>query len=181
MKALTESYDGDITLCDFDGDGDMEILLQETVGITGGYGTYLSRVFDFKNGELVELFSSEEETGDLFDTGFSITILENKEFEIKNVFTNDSQVFHLGDRPEEYYGFWYNGDGTPRTQNIMVDSFYEFIPQDVDNDGVYEIKGRQYTSLIGHADGIGVANIVLKYNKEAAKFQVVDASFALLA
>ncbi len=180
VKALTESYDGDITLCDFDGNEDMEIAVQETVGSTGGYGNYLSRIFDFKNGELVELFSSRNESGDLFDTGFSITILENKEFEIKNVFTNYSQVFRLEDRLEEYYDFWYEEDGTPKNENLMVDSFYEFLPQDVDGDGVYEIKGKQYTSLIGHADGIGIANTVLKYNKEKTMFEVVDASFELL-
>lgn len=62
----------------------------------------------------------------------------------------------------------------------MVDSFYEFVPQDVDGDGVYEIKGQQYTSLVGDADGIGIANTVLKYNQEKATFEVVDASFELL-
>lgn len=172
-------YDGDITLCDFDGDGDMEIVLQETVGITGGYGNYLSRVFDFVDGEIVEIFSSNNGTED-FDTGFSIIILVNQEFKIENAFTNYSEVFHLENRAEEYYDFWYDENDSPRPLSMLVDSFYEFIPQDVDNDGVYEIKGRQYTSLVGHADGIGIATTVLKYNKEKAAFEVVRSSFEVL-
>ena len=178
VKALTESYDGDITLSDFDGDEDMEIAVQETVGITGGYGSYLSRVFDFKNGELIELFSSQTEEGERMDTGFSITLLKNKEFEIRNAFTNYSEVFRREGEPEEYFEFWYDEKGEPRFETLLVDSFYEFVSEDVDGDGVSEIKGKQYTSLIGHADGIGIANTVLKYNKEKACFEVVSAYFS---
>lgn len=173
MKALSESYDGDITLCDFDGDEDMEIVLQETVGITGGYGHYLSHVFDLKNGELVELFSSEDETGELFDTGFSLALSGDYRFQIKNNFTGYNETFPFQGKSDEYFELLMQSRFL-----LVVDSFYEFVPQDVDGDGVYEIKGKQYTSLIGHSDGIGIANTVLKYNKEKATFEVVDAYFS---
>ena len=37
---------------------DKEIVLQETISMSGGAGQYLSRIFDYKNDEIVEIFSS---------------------------------------------------------------------------------------------------------------------------
>ena len=79
LKDLAEwenqmSYGIKLELCDFDGDGDKEILLQQTVSMSGGAGQYLSRVLDFENYEFLELYCSEQ----IF-TGFSIEILNNSD------------------------------------------------------------------------------------------------------
>ena len=125
------------------------------------------------------MFSSHTEEGDSIDTGFSITILKNKEFEIKNAFTNYKQVFRREGELEEYFEFWYDENGEPIPKTLWVDSFFEFVPKDVDGDGVSEIKGQQYTSLIGHTDCVGFANTVWKYNKEKGAFEIVIAYFSI--
>lgn len=173
-------YGGTVELGDLDGDGDSEILLQEIVGATGGAGSYISRVFDFKNSEITEVFSSEnpQKESDTIDTGFSIEILKDKKFKIKNSITGYSEVFELSERKEQYYkDYWYDENGTPNALSILVDSFCEFYAKDVDNDGIYEIACKQYVSLVGHSDFIGWATTVLKYNKASGTFVIVESGF----
>lgn len=174
-------YSGNIELCDFDGDGDKEILLQETIGMSGGAGQYLSRVFDFENGTVVEIFSSVCGTEEEFNTGFYITVLENNKFLMQNTFTEYIEEFSFDDIDgEDYYrNYCYDENGTPQPLSILVDSFYEFLPDDIDGDGIDEITCRQYVSLIGHSNGIGNARTVLKYNKEVSAFEVVSSNFEL--
>lgn len=174
------SLAGNIDLCDFDGDGDCEILLQQTVGMTGGAGSYLSRIFDYRDGEILEIFSSDK----IFDKysrnmGFSCSILKNKEIRIENEFTDFCETFSMSDRPDEYFKWWYNDDGSVIQSELCVDSFYEFTPIDTDFDGICEVFCRQYASLIGHSDGIGCTKIMLKYNAVTAEFEINDASFEL--
>jgi len=174
------NFAGNIDICDVDGDSDCEILLQQTVGMTGGNGSYWSRIFDYRDGEIIEIFSSEN----IFDKysrnmGFSCTLLKNKEIRIENEFTDYCETFSMSDRPDEYFNWWYKYDGSLAEEEITVDSFYEFVPVDTDFDGVYEIFCRQYTSLIGHSDGIGCTKIVLKYNATTAEFEMIDTSFEL--
>lgn len=71
-------YDGTFACVDLDGDADKEIVLQENIGMSGGAGQYLSRIFDFKDGEIIEIFSFVENE-EIFDTGFSLTLLKDKE------------------------------------------------------------------------------------------------------
>lgn len=176
--AKLPAYFGDITLSDIDGDGDSEIILQETISITGGCGGYLSRVFDFKDSELIEMFSSIDENNNYFDTGYSITVLKNKKFIIKNRFSGYSEEFTDQRKTDDYYdGFWYDINGNPGNQEIMVDSFYEFSPINIDNDESYEVLCKQYVSLIGHADGLGHAKTILKYNKNSKQFEIIDTEF----
>ena len=171
------AYSGKIELCDLDGDGDSEILLHETISVTGGAGGYYSAVFDFIDGEFIKLFASPESKH--FDTGFEIEILENNEFLIKNRFTQYSETFILNARSEDYYKkWWYDENGVPiNDRGLWVDSFLEFKPVDIDNDGVYEIQTRQYTCLVDHSDFIGEAISVLKYNNKIKAFEVIEAEF----
>ena len=171
-------YSGNIELCDFDGDEDKEILLHECVGMTGGAGQYLSRVFNFDDNKLVETFCSDNGT-DNFNTGYSINILKDRKFIIENENTKYSEKFRLDDRNDDYFDSWYDKSGNPVEQEILVDNFYEFLPVDMDNDGVYEIAGRQYVSLIGHSDGIGSATTVLKFDNYTSEFAIIETNFSL--
>jgi len=72
---------------------------------------------------------------------------------------------------------WYENNGEPKNLELMLDTFYKFEPYDIDNDGVYEIKACQYTSLYGHTDFIGTAVSFLKYNKEENLFYICEAFF----
>lgn len=171
------AYSGKLYLNDCDGDGDNEITVQETVAMTGGAGQYLSRVFDFKSGEINEVFTSRVD-GWIVDTGFTGEIMKNKKLKIKNRFTGFSKIINFSDiENEDYFNWWYDENGEIIPRDIMVDSFFEFIPVDIDGDGVFEIKGKQYVSLIGHANGIGAAISYFSYNNEKGKFEIIKSDF----
>lgn len=157
------SLGGEFECADVDGDCDAEFLVQENIGLSGGAGQYLSRVFDFKDGKLIEIFSSDTETG-LYDTGFSIRILDGNKYEIKNKFTDYCEVFSF---EEERIN---KGE-------LALDSFYKFEHCDIENDGVYEIRCCQYASLLDHSDFVGTAVSVIKYDKEKSVFVVTDSCF----
>lgn len=178
VKDVTDcaAYSGNINLCDLDGDKDSEIILLETIGPGG----YLSRVFDFKDGQIIEIFSSIDDNEKVFDTGYSITLLKDNKFKIENKFTEYSEIFDYNQSKEndEYYqNFWYDEKGNPVEQEISIDSFLEFSPLDIDDDGIFEISCTQHVSLFWHMNTIGWANSVLKYNNETNKFEVVSAEF----
>lgn len=178
-EAAICSLGSGIELCDFDGDGDKEILLQETVGMSGGAGQYSSSVLDFENGEFIEMFSDSVAlyNGDNKTTGFSIEILKGNKFKIKNSITDYSEIFDFKNKPEKYLNSLYDENGEVIKRKIYVDSFFDFIPNDVDNDGVYEIVCRQYVSLIDHSDHLGNAKTILKFNNKTASFEIIDAEF----
>lgn len=182
LKDLAEwedqlSYGIEIELCDFDGDGDKEMLLQQTVAMSGGAGQYLSRVFDFVNGEFLELYCSRNDEIRQKSTGFSIEILKENKFKIRNSITGYDEIFDFKNKPEKYLKGLYDENGDVIERKILVDSFFEFIPNDIDDDGVYEIVCRQYVSLIDHTDHIGDAKTILKYNNKTATFEIIDAEF----
>ncbi len=182
LKDLAEwedqlSYGIEIELCDFDGDGDKEMLLQQTVAMSGGAGQYLSRVFDFVNGEFLELYCSRNDEIRQKSTGFSIEILKENKFKIRNSITGYDEIFDFKNKPEKYLKGLYDKNGDVIERKILVDSFFEFIPSDIDDDGVYEIVCRQYVSLIDHTDHIGDAKTILKYNNKTDTFEIIDAEF----
>lgn len=181
IKDVTDcaAYSAYIELCDIDGDEDAEILLQENVSMTGGYGNYLTRIFDFKDGQIKDFYSFNNGDVFAFDTGYSIKLLENKEFKIENKFTGYSETFvdKRSNKDDEYYRFWYDVNGELSNRELWVDPFYEVLPIDFDNDGVYEILCRQYVCLCWHNDGLGTATTILKYDNDADDFNVIDSKF----
>ncbi len=171
------AYSGNIELCDLDGDGDNEIILQECVAMSGGIGGYRSRVFDYADGKVTEVFSYSNSNDEKFDTGYSIVILKNRQFKINNKHTGYCEVFTQESDNEEYFKYWYKENGEAEELSILVDSFYGFSPVDFDGDGIMEIACRQYVSLIGHSNGIGWAKTILKYNQDSSAFEIVDTKF----
>ena len=169
------NYGGSIELEDVDGDRDCEIILQETVGLIGGVGSYLSRILDYQDGQIVELFSTAGVHN--FRNGFSIELQENHHFTIRNAHTGYSETFILEGKSDAYFEGWYDLNGQISKRELMLDCYNRFVPWDVDEDGVCEIICRQYAYLIGHADGIGMGEIILKYNTTTASFEIIQADF----
>ena len=165
---------GTVEVKDFDGDGYKEILVQEVADMFGGYGQHISRVYKYDNGQIKTIFSAFTDYEHRFDTGFSCTVLEDYNLKIQNEYTGYEEIFNYRDARKTWYG---EKDCTHFDTELYVDSFYSFEPMDVDEDGVYEIIGYQYTSLNGHTDYMGSAKTVLKYDEEKSEFVVVDAEF----
>lgn len=170
---ISGSYFSDeLYLCDIDGDSYNEIVVQQLVGISGGAGQYHSYIFKYENNEIIKMFDSV--TGNKFDTGFSSILKDNYKVEISNAITGYKTEIDYYENP-----IYYNDDGTVAEDRdwLMVDNFREFKPEDIDNDGIYEILCLQYSSLCGHTDYIGDAQSYLKYNSDNKQFEVVKVDF----
>lgn len=174
------TYEGQFDLeasmevCDLDADGDLEILVQQKDAMSGGYGHYISRVFDFKDGQIVEISSSEnlsEHRQNKF--GFTATLMENSQFRVDNEITGYSEVFPLHSGAADYF----SASGANKKIDLEIDSFFEFEPKDEDGDGVFTIHCKQYTWYASHADGLGIAETVWKYTPESAAFHMIRAGF----
>lgn len=184
LKDLAEeqysgSYWDTLYVCDIDGDGLDEIVVQQTVGMSGGAGSYWSRIFKVRAEEIEVIFDSlivdaENTSWGTFDTGFTSTYLSGRQVKIENTITGYSTILDISDR---YQDAFFDAEGKGTTGRLYCDSFREFIPQDVDHDGVFELVCLQYASLYTHADYIGDAKTVLKYNTASQGFEVVQAEF----
>ena len=168
------NYDGYIETRDFDGDGDCEILVQECVGMIGGCGSYLTRVFDVKDGQLVQLFSTDD-LSELAQNkyGFTAVLLEDAQYKIEHATTGYSESFSLPKGAAEYFA----GSSGGQSIELEIDSFYEVVLNDVDGDDIAEICCTQYSWYAGHADGLGDVKTVWKYNPDTKAFEIIRTSF----
>ncbi len=150
-----------------------EIILHQCVGMSGGAGSYVSRIYKVTDYG-IQLIYTDEHGGT--DVGFKATIKDGFKMELKNRYTNQEQTVDLSDR-KWYWGVYFSKDGKALKQSteISVDSPYLFFAKDVDNDEVYEIISMHYTSLQGHTDHIGTTVCTLKFNKASGKFEIIDA------
>jgi hypothetical protein len=172
------SYDDQLYGADVDGDGADEVVMHRLIAMSGGAGSYTSLVFKVVQDKMQLLFqdhySGSPPELNFFDTGYFGTYLGNCQMEIRNRYTDMHTILDLTGRYEEPFF-----DETQMGQLIEVacDSFFTFVPEDVDGDGKAEIICEQYVSLRDHADGIGTAKTVLTYDIEKEQFKVTGAEF----
>lgn len=174
------SYYDILSLADVDGDGADEIIVQQTVGMSGGAGSYLSRIFKINGDKIQEMFTSVlQDSSDadwsIWNTGFTSEFLSGGKLRISNSFTD----YHIiADISKKYAADFFDREGKGQSGLVIsCDSFNEFTPKDVDGDGIYEIVCLQYVSLTDHSDYIGDAKTVLKYNTKLQTFEVVESEF----
>ena len=171
------ALDSVLEVCDFDGDGDQEILLQQAVDALGGAGQYASEVFDFRDEKIEPIFCSVVNEK-LIDTGFSVTGQGKNSYVVKNTATGYQETFTV---PEKYrqslLPHLFNDDGTPQDDQLWVDSFHTFKATDVDGDGISEILGKQYSCLSWHSNGIGNCCTRWEYDPNTGAFEITDAWF----
>ncbi|MBR4762365.1 MAG: hypothetical protein IK086_06990 [Clostridia bacterium] len=167
-------YAGDVT-----GDGTDEIILQQLIGMSGGDGQHISRIFKVVDGEIKELFYSDNAPGSMYDTGFESRFESGFKFKIFNKFTGYSVTLDLS-KSERYSSRYFDETGEPYnvySSKIMIDGFREFMIQDVNSDYNYEIVCLQYASLHDYSDQIGDVKSVLKYNADNKEFEVIESEF----
>lgn len=157
----------ELYLADVDGDGVQEILVHSNTGGVGGFGLWYTWVLKLDGEEIRVLFENFDE----FDTGFESRFLEDYQLEVTNRLTGYRLVFEVNEGWRRYL----DELGKLPDWQIEMDPFCEFVPEDVDDDGISEIVCRQYTSIYSHADYTGTACSVLKFSKDWKTFVVVDA------
>lgn len=181
-NTITGAYSEKLYLNDIDGDSVEEIILHQCIGMTGGAGQYLARIFKVENEEINEIFCSTVLTDDRYirwETGFTGEEKPDFQLEITNAFTGYTKLIDLSYEKDSYIRLGrYDNDGNIlKHTDISTDTFLTFIPKDIDNDGICEIYCEQYTSHLGHAQHIGHAISILKYNTYIQEFEVIDSWF----
>lgn len=165
------SYGDIISVCDINGDGIDECILQQVLDMFGGAGQFMSRVISFTEDEVNVLFESDP--GNLYDTGFRSEYLEQKLLRISNIYTGyTTQIDISGMFKDEYFNS--NEEGINRP-GIQCESFVEFKPKE-SNQGCYcEIECIQFVTLDGAS--LGYVLSILKYNSKAQTFDVINSEF----
>ncbi|MDR2957875.1 MAG: hypothetical protein LBU61_06855 [Coriobacteriales bacterium] len=130
-------YEDVLYLCDVDGDGLAEIIVQQDTDMFGGMGQYQSTVFKIYNDELIEIFGYPLPDPMKLDTGFTSQFLGGYRLEISNTITGYNTILDISDR---YFKEAFDEEGRfVRNERISCDHFNEFKPEDIDGDGVFEI------------------------------------------
>lgn len=174
IKNVQASYDDIIYLRDIDGDKTDDIILQSAVGMTGGAGSYVSQVYRVTENGIEQVFYNS--SSDPFDVGFVGVISPDYKMKVSNASLNYEIQFDYLDR--QYLDGTVFDDSDETTDDVLwIDSFYSFIPTDIDNDGVYEIEGVQYSCVFWHSNYIGDIKTVLEYDSTTNSFVVIDGSF----
>lgn len=181
-NTITGAYSEKLYLNDIDGDGVEEIIIHQCIGMSGGAGQYLARVFKVENDEIKEVFCSLTSNGNRhirWKTGFVGEEQQDFKLKISNSFTGYETLIDLSQDKESYIRLGkYDEEGNIiKHTDISTDTFLSFIPKDIDNDGICEIYCEQYTSHLGHAQHIGYAISILKYNAYIQDFEVIDTWF----
>ena len=177
----TKSLQDTLYLVDIDADGLDEIILHQHLDDFGGAGSYISRIYQVEDGRICEMFNSytstpQDSEDEIFDTGFSSEFIEGKKLKITNQNTDYQTILDVSER---YIDEFFDSAGKgPSDLPSGCDSFISFEPNDVDEDGVFEIIGTQYMFVFNHAGGIGYGKTVLKYNAQNSQFEVIKAEFS---
>ncbi len=173
-------YGCQLSLADLDGDNIDEIIINFHVAESGGAGGYNSKVIKVNEYSIYEIFNNFNNVDEVYN-GFTSVLKNDFKIEISNVFTGyKTTIDYKHNIPDSPFAHWdENGKVIGEADNdyLLYDSFRAFYPEDVDNDGIYELICQQYTSLYGHADYIGDTKAVLKYNQKHRRFEVIDAEF----
>lgn len=165
---------GSIFTGDFDGDRVSDIMV--TIGTGGSGGCSWYSVFSFKKHRCKYLF---EEEG--FSKGFDFEVVykDNYQIEVLNKSIKKLYVLDAENKKDTYTGLGiYSAEG--RLLKLAKGSFdmiSSLVPVDVDNDGVYELKSIQAVWGICHADTLGYAKTIWKYNSnkmEPQEFNILE-------
>ncbi len=163
-----------LNICDLDGEYGDEICIQEYTG----NAVKTTTVFSADDGKLFKIFSSAGETR--LDTGFTFELCAPYRVEIKNKYTGYEAEYNFSDENEEYKEA-YDNSGKPLDNQSVWLWHTAVSPIDTDGDGVYELLAKQNTCLLSNADNFGECVSVLKYDKKAKGFKVIDAKFVSVA
>ncbi len=162
-------YGGKLFLGDFNGDKILDVFASFNSGGSGGYSYY--SIVSFKENNCKYLFDQE-----YFSKGLSFDINYADNFKI-NIFNKEVSKFYLVDALNKrntyiYEGIYDKNGKMLKEQTGMEGALSELTPVDIDKDGIYELKAIQRLSGICHADTIGYAKAVWKY--ENSKMNLIS-------
>ena len=168
--SLADSYM--IKTVDLDGEAGEEIILNLFNGGQGGAGGYNSYIFKIAKNKLVEM---KQPDGVYEETGFTANLRAPYEIVVTNKY-NDEECVISAKGNEEHERF-FDAKGNPDGScELACDSFFTFEPIELE-DGSYGVRRLQYSYIGSHANCLGYAETVIKYNANKKAFEVISANF----
>ena len=172
---IVASLGTSVTLCNVDGDDSAykEIIVHQCVAMSGGWGGWNSTVYRLEGDEIVEIFNT-----DVFDddTGFTYVINEDYSVLVKNSYTGEEYLLD-SEEEKEFVESVRSGEAPTEEKELWCDSMYSFEPVWSSEKGMYQLRGRQYTCIDSHVDFLGVAEVILEYDKDSGTFVIVDTDY----
>ncbi|MBO5196579.1 MAG: hypothetical protein J6C03_05735 [Clostridia bacterium] len=160
-----------IHCCDVDGEQGDEILFMIDTGGNGGAGSHSTYVYNINNNKISNIYHSDYSNN---NHGFSTKLIEPFKVEIKNNYTGYTSVIEV----QNEFRIFFDEQGKPKVATqVIFDCIYNLEPRDVDNDGIYELICKRYSSLGLHSSYFGDAVTTLKYDKSSNSFKIIDAEF----
>lgn len=177
FPVLKENFSAvNLYAANLDKDSSDEIILHCQLDAFGGAGQYQSYIFNLEGNQCNEIFSDKvTENAISWDNGCTAEFLAGKQLKIQNASMNYEKVIDISSRYSE--DFFDESGKAKIAPNFACDPFYKFYPEDIDKDGVCEIIGYQYASVVTHPDYIGDVKTVLKYNPETNRMDIVRTEF----
>ncbi len=152
-------YEARLFLGDFTGDHVADILITAASGGSGGW--YENRVVTFTAKTMV--IFDQQDNSKIFVSG---QFKDGFKLELHNEAGSGSAVtLDVSERKADYIrlGIYDHGGILQRQTGAMVTPFGRLEPVDTDNDGIYELKGRQRIAGAYNADGVATVETVLAY------------------
>lgn len=161
---------------DFSGDKVPDVYVATASGGSGGWSYY--NIVSFNENRPQEIFNAQDNQNQTITGRF----IDGWKAEIKNNTNGKTLAIDVSARKNDYLRLGiYGEDGIVKRQTqTMTAPFSRLDPVDVDNDGVYELKGIQRISGAYRADSIADIEMVLKYGGTAWNSQSVKLTVSMI-
>ncbi len=168
-------YNSTLFIGDFSGDKVNDVLVTIPTGGSGGIIEH--RIVTFV-GEPKIIFGVEENKG-ITATG---RFLDGLKFELIEKTTKRSAIVDLTNKKDTYNkANIYDAGGTLlRQQNGSVNPLGALTPVDIDNDGIYELRGQQRVIGIYNADTVAYIYSIWKYENQKWTAKQIEVASMLL-
>lgn len=168
-------YNSTLFIGDFSGDKVKDVLATIPTGGSGGIVEH--RIVTFV-GEPKIIFGAEENKG-IAATG---RFVDGFRFELTDKTTKRSALVDLANKKDTYIkAKIYDPSGTLlRPQNGSVNSLGALNPVDIENDGIYELRGQQRVTGIANADTVAYLYSIWKYENQKWIAKQIEAASVLL-
>ena len=184
---LCATYYPLLYVADINGDKEDEVIVNNP-RTAMGIGQYRLHVFSTASSVLMSIYnfpktaytysgSDADIPYDELNFGFQGYVRDGFQLYIENPSLHYEETVLLEDTMIDSSLWDENGQPLVPEENVIrFNTFYDVEVVDIDNDGVFEIVGKQHVAY-GTKRSIGVMSITLQYKKEVGDFEVVQAVF----
>ncbi|WP_282936820.1 hypothetical protein [Paenibacillus sp. RC67] len=150
VGTFNEGYESYLFIGRFDSESVNDILVTTATMGSGGTSTY--QLLSYKGASLVDKLDEK-----VLNAGLPLDIrfADNYKITVTNAITGKTNIIDASSSKEDYVRlelYDANGKLLNHKEQGAVDDFVSLTPEDIDRDGIYELRGVQYISGAWHAN-----------------------------